>query len=153
MNDNARAVPERLALLAGDLPAPGTLPQAYPFETLAPQLEGYVERDGVRSWYAQFGDSGPWLAFAPIFQIGNSHMLKGVVPYLAQHFRVVVMDLRGNGNSPSPAWCRARGCRPSAAAVGRSACDASSALHDEHQAANRGRLSAFLTGVSSRSNI
>ena len=94
---SAPAVPQRLALTAGELPAPGSLPSPYPFETLAPQAEGFVERGGVRSWYAQFGDSGPWLAFAPIFQIVNSHSLKGVVPYLAQHFRVLVMDLRGNG--------------------------------------------------------
>jgi pimeloyl-ACP methyl ester carboxylesterase/predicted glycosyltransferase len=96
------AVPQRLALTVGDLPAPGSLPSPYPFATLAPQTEGFVERDGVRSWYAQFGDSGPWLAFAPIFQIVNSHSLKGVVPYLAQHFRVLVMDLRGNGRSDRP---------------------------------------------------
>jgi len=96
-------VPERLTLNAGALPAPHTLPEPYPFETLAPMTEGHVERDGVRSWYAQYGGSGPWLAFAPVFQIGNTHLLKGVVPYLAQHFRVVVMDLRGNGRSDRPA--------------------------------------------------
>ncbi|MDP3820903.1 MAG: alpha/beta fold hydrolase [Burkholderiales bacterium] len=102
MENTAQPVPERLTLTAGAMPAAGTLPQPYPFETVAPVHEGYVERDGVRSWYAQFGDSGPWLAFAPIFQIANTHMLKGVVPYLAQHFRVVVMDLRGNGKSDRP---------------------------------------------------
>ena len=94
---------ERLALAAGPLPALGTLHQPYPFETVAPEREGYVERDGVRSWYAQYGASGPWLAFAPVFQIGNTHLHKGVVPYLAQHFRVVVTDLRGNGRSDRPA--------------------------------------------------
>jgi len=95
--------PERLSLTAGELPVPGKLPEPYPFETIAPHREGFVERDGVRSWYGQFGDAGPWLAFAPVFQIANVHMLKGVVPYLAQHFRVVVMDLRGNGKSDRPA--------------------------------------------------
>ena len=94
--------PVRLTLTAGTLAAPGTLPRPYPFETLAPVREGFVERDGVRSWYAQFGDSGPWLAFAPVYQIGNAHLHKGVVPYLAQHFRVVVTDLRGNGRSDRP---------------------------------------------------
>ena len=34
-----------------------------------------------------------------MFQIGNTNLHKGVVPYLAQHFRVVVTDLRGNGRS------------------------------------------------------
>lgn len=94
--------PQRLDLTAGPLPQPGSLPQPYPYETVEPVREGYVERGGVRSWYAQYGDSGPWLAFAPVFQIANTHMLRGVVPYLAQHFRVVVMDLRGNGRSDRP---------------------------------------------------
>ncbi len=98
----ALPVPERLALWAGPLPEGGTVPGACPYETVTPVREGFVERDGVRSWYAQFGDSGPWLAFAPIFQIVNAHALKGVVPYLSQHYRVVVMDLRGNGRSDRP---------------------------------------------------
>jgi pimeloyl-ACP methyl ester carboxylesterase/predicted glycosyltransferase len=102
MSSETRPVPERLALTAGLLPEPGTLPHPYPYETVAPAREGFVERAGVRSWYGQFGESGPWLAFAPIYQIANTHMLKGVVPYLAQHFRVVVMDLRGNGRSDRP---------------------------------------------------
>jgi pimeloyl-ACP methyl ester carboxylesterase/predicted glycosyltransferase len=100
---NVGRVPERLALAAGPLPRPHTLPEPHPFETVAPLREGFIERDGVRSWYAQYGASGPWLAFAPIFQIANSHMLRGVVPYLSQHYRVVVMDLRGNGRSDRPA--------------------------------------------------
>ena len=90
---------ERLAIAAGPLPALGTLNEPYPFETVVPEREGYVERDGVRTWYAHYGASGPWLAFAPVFQIGNTNLHKGVVPYLAQHFRVVVTDLRGNGRS------------------------------------------------------
>ena len=94
---------ERLAIAAGPLPALGTLNEPYPFETVVPEREGYVERDCVRTWYAQYGASGPWLAFAPVFQIGNTNLHKGVVPYLAQHFRVVVTDLRGNGRSDRPA--------------------------------------------------
>jgi len=102
MSDEPRPMPERILRTAGPLPAPGTLPERYPFETITPLQEGFVERQGVRSWYGQYGDSGPWLAFAPVFQIANAHLLKGVVPYLAQHFRVVVMDLRGNGRSDRP---------------------------------------------------
>ena len=102
MSDEPRPIPERILRTAGPLPAPRTLPERYPFETITPLQEGFVERQGVRSWYGQYGDSGPWLAFAPVFQIANAHLLKGVVPYLAQHFRVVVMDLRGNGRSDRP---------------------------------------------------
>ena len=97
-----KPLPARLARVAGDLPAPGTLPEPYPYESIAPVRDGFVERAGVRTWYGQFGEAGPWLVFAPVYQIANTHLLKGVVPWLAQHFRVVVMDLRGNGRSDRP---------------------------------------------------
>ena len=54
------------------------LPEPYPFEThRARCARDSSSSEGVRSWYAQFGDSGPWLAFAPAFQIGNAHLLQG----------------------------------------------------------------------------
>lgn len=87
---------------AGGLPPAGTLPEPYPYETAVPDREGFAQQDGVRTWYAQFGRRGPWLVFSPIYQIANSHLLRGVVPWLALHFRVVVMDLRGNGRSDRP---------------------------------------------------
>ena len=99
---NAAPLPERLLLQAGHLRESGALPEPYPFETIAPIREGHVERGGVRTWFAQFGDAGPWIAFAPTYQIAHTHALKGVAPYLAQHFRVVVTDLRGNGKSDRP---------------------------------------------------
>ena len=102
MRAHETPLPERLTRTAGPLPAPGTLPQPYPYESIAPVREGFVERDGVRSWYGQFGETGPWLVFAPVFQIANAHLLRGVVPWLAQHCRVVVGDLRGNGRSDRP---------------------------------------------------
>jgi pimeloyl-ACP methyl ester carboxylesterase/predicted glycosyltransferase len=91
-----------MALSAGPLPPARTLPDPYPYETIEPVRQGFVEREGVRTWYAQYGGEGPWLAFAPIYQIANSYMLRGVLPWLAQHFRVMVMDLRGNGRSDRP---------------------------------------------------
>jgi pimeloyl-ACP methyl ester carboxylesterase/predicted glycosyltransferase len=75
----------------------------YPFTTVRPVRDGYVERDGVKSWYAVWGESGPWIAFAPIFQITHSAVLKATVPYLSRHFRVLTMDGRGNGRSDRPA--------------------------------------------------
>lgn len=99
---SAAEPPRRLRLAAGAMPPPRTLPDPHPYETVEPVREGFVERDGVRTWHAQFGDAGPWLVFSPIYQIASSHMLRGVVPWLSQHFRVVVMDLRGNGRSDRP---------------------------------------------------
>lgn len=98
----APAVPPRLTLQAGPLPPPGTLPHPYPYATLNPHREGFIDRSGIRTWFAQYGDAGPWIAFAPIFQIANAHLLRAVVPWLAQHYRVVVMDLRGSGRSDRP---------------------------------------------------
>jgi pimeloyl-ACP methyl ester carboxylesterase/predicted glycosyltransferase len=96
-------LPRKIALQAGGLPPAGALPEPYPYETVTPELEGFVEREGVRSWYAQYGKQGPWIAFAPIFQIANTHVLRAVVPWLSQHYRVMVMDLRGSGRSDRPA--------------------------------------------------
>src|ERR1041384_7895695 len=96
--------PRDARTIIGTLPEPGKLPslERYPFETARPASDGFVERDGVKTWYATWGTSGPWIAFAPIFQIVHTQLLKATVPYLAQHFRVVTMDGRGNGRSDRP---------------------------------------------------
>ncbi len=102
MGSGARRLPKRLERIAGAMPSAPGVQEAHPFASLAPVRDGFVERGGVKTWYGQFGESGPWLVFAPVYQIANTHLLKGVVPYLAEHFRVVVVDLRGNGRSDRP---------------------------------------------------
>ena len=97
-------LPERFDRIAGPLPEPGAVPaaDALPYATVQPAHEGFVERDGVKIWYAVWGDSGPWIAFAPLFQIAHSQMYKASVPYLSRHFRVITADGRGNGRSDRP---------------------------------------------------
>ncbi len=104
MNKPGRPLPERLDQIAGALPEPGVAPGAdtSPYDTVQPAQQGFIERDGVKIWYAVWGDGGPWVAFAPPFQIVHSQMLKGTVPYLSRHFRVITTDGRGNGRSDRP---------------------------------------------------
>ena len=104
MTTPPKPLPERIVRIAGDLPPPGAVSEAdrVPFQTVQPVRERFVERDGVKLYAAQWGSSGPWIAFAQPFQIVHSQMLKGTVPYLSQHFRVLTMDGRGNGRSDRP---------------------------------------------------
>lgn len=97
-------LPESFRQVVGALPAPGRLPEpgASPYETVRPVREGFVDREGVRSWWAVWGEQGPWIAFAPPFQMVHSQFLKATVPYLSRHFRVVTSDARGNGRSDRP---------------------------------------------------
>ncbi|MEO8287227.1 MAG: alpha/beta fold hydrolase [Chloroflexota bacterium] len=96
--------PERIGRVMGELPEAGRVldPAAYPFETVRPTSDGFVERDGVRTYYAVWGDAGPALVFAPIYQVVDMRFLKATVPYLLRYFRVVTIDLRGSGRSDRP---------------------------------------------------
>ncbi|MBF4769481.1 alpha/beta fold hydrolase [Nocardioides agariphilus] len=67
-----------------------------------PDEQGYVERDGVKVAYESFGQGGTTVLFPPVDTIVDSRVWKGQVPYLAQHFRVVTVDPRGNGRSDRP---------------------------------------------------
>lgn len=51
-------LPESFRLVVGELPAPGRLEESdsHPFETVRPVREGYVDREGVKSWYAVWGE-------------------------------------------------------------------------------------------------
>jgi pimeloyl-ACP methyl ester carboxylesterase/predicted glycosyltransferase len=95
-------LPETFHRIVGDLPEPGRVSEPHPYETLRPARAGFVTRNGVKVWYAAWGESGPWVAFTPIYQIVHSQMLKTTVPYLSHHFRVVTLDCRGNGRSDRP---------------------------------------------------
>src|SRR6266545_5329907 len=68
----------------------------YPDET------GYVERDGVRTYYEVYGSGEPTLLLFPPWQIVHSRTWKMQIPYFARHFRAVTFDARGNGRSDRP---------------------------------------------------
>ncbi len=67
-----------------------------------PDAEGYVERDGVRTFYEVYGQGDPTILFLPTWSIVHSRTWKLQIPYLARHCRVVTFDGRGNGRSDRP---------------------------------------------------
>src|SRR6478736_8213234 len=67
-----------------------------------PDIEGFVERDGVKVSYEVFGSGEPALVFAPTDPLVHSRAWKAQVPYLARTSRVVTIDPRGNGRSDRP---------------------------------------------------
>lgn len=74
------------------------------FRTLqvVPVADGFVERDGVRTYYAVWGEGVLTVVFAPIYPIVHMSLLKATVPYLSRYFRVVTIDQRGGGRSDRP---------------------------------------------------
>jgi pimeloyl-ACP methyl ester carboxylesterase len=67
-----------------------------------PDQEGYVERNGVKVYYELFGRGEPTVLLLPTTPIVHSRMWKAQVPYLAQHYRVITFDPRGNGRTDRP---------------------------------------------------
>ena len=94
-------LPERIGRLAGPLPEPGRLGDAgsYPSRPPSPAATASSSATASAPIFAVWGDRGPWVVFAPNYQIVHMQYLKATVPYLARHYRVVTMDLRGAGRS------------------------------------------------------
>ena len=67
-----------------------------------PRQEGYVEREGVRTFYEVYGDGTTTILLLPTWSIVHSRVWRNQISYLARHFRVVVFDGRGNGRSDRP---------------------------------------------------
>src|SRR6185295_17904217 len=65
-------------------------------------IEGYAEHDGTKIFYEVFGEGDVTLLLIPGWQLGYSRSWKAQIPYLARHYRVVAMDLPGNGRSDRP---------------------------------------------------
>ena len=71
------------------LPPTPTLPN--------PSRAGYASVDGIRIWYAVFGHGPPVILLHG--GLANSDYWGDQVPVLAHHYRVIVMDSRGQGRS------------------------------------------------------
>ncbi|MDQ3766504.1 MAG: alpha/beta fold hydrolase [Actinomycetota bacterium] len=67
-----------------------------------PDVDGYVERDGVRIFYEVYGQGDKTVVFLPTWSIIHSRTWKMQIPYFARHLRVLTFDGRGNGKSDRP---------------------------------------------------
>ena len=80
----ARAEPQWLTL-----PPTPSLP--------TPAKSGYAPVNGIKIWYAVFGRGAPVILLHG--GLANANYWGELVPVLAAHYRVVVMDSRGHGRS------------------------------------------------------
>jgi pimeloyl-ACP methyl ester carboxylesterase len=69
---------------------------------IEPAASGYVERDGVKVYWEQFGEGEATIALLPTWSIAHSRHWKFQIPYLARHHRVITFDGRGCGRSDRP---------------------------------------------------
>jgi pimeloyl-ACP methyl ester carboxylesterase/predicted glycosyltransferase len=68
----------------------------------SPDVEGFVERDGVKVGYELYDNNAPTILLFPTWSIVHARAWKGQLAYLARHWRVVLFDPRGNGRSDRP---------------------------------------------------
>ncbi len=62
-------------------------------------VEGFVDRDGLRIGYEVFGDGEQTILLLPTWTILHSRFWKMQVPYLSRRHRVITYDGPGNGRS------------------------------------------------------
>ncbi len=67
-----------------------------------PVDSGFVERDGVKTYYEVYGAGERTVLLLPVWTIFHSRIYKAQIPYLARHYRVVAFDGRGGGMSDRP---------------------------------------------------
>jgi pimeloyl-ACP methyl ester carboxylesterase len=67
-----------------------------------PDRTGFVERDGLRSFFEVYGAGNPPILFVPTWSIVHSRIWKAQIPWFAARHRVVTFDALGNGQSDRP---------------------------------------------------
>ncbi|MDQ2942364.1 MAG: alpha/beta fold hydrolase [Candidatus Dormibacteraeota bacterium] len=67
-----------------------------------PDRQGDTVRGGVRLHWELYGEGDQTVFLLPTWSIVHSRAWKAQIAYLARHFRVLVMDGRGNGLSDRP---------------------------------------------------
>ena len=67
-----------------------------------PDVEGFVERDGIKVGYEVYGSGPATVVLTPVDLIVHSRAWKAQIPYLSRFYRVVAIDARGNGRSDRP---------------------------------------------------
>ncbi|HEY8637086.1 MAG TPA: alpha/beta fold hydrolase [Candidatus Limnocylindrales bacterium] len=67
-----------------------------------PDRTGFIEREGVHSFWEVYGEGEPAILFAPTWSIVHSRIWKAQIPYFARRHRVITVDSRGNGRSDRP---------------------------------------------------
>jgi pimeloyl-ACP methyl ester carboxylesterase/predicted glycosyltransferase len=67
-----------------------------------PDHRGAVDRDGVAIHYEVHGDGATTVLLLPAWAIVHSRLWKAQVAHLAEHYRVITYDPRGNGASDRP---------------------------------------------------
>jgi pimeloyl-ACP methyl ester carboxylesterase/predicted glycosyltransferase len=72
-----------------------------------PDIEGFIERGGVKVGYEVFGAGEPAILLLTSWAIVHARQWKAQVPYLARHFQVITVEGRGNGRADRPGTAEA----------------------------------------------
>src|SRR5262245_65875582 len=67
-----------------------------------PDRDGFVESQGVRLFFEEYGRGARTLLLIPPWQMVHSRIWKAQIPYLARYFRVITYDVAGTGRSDRP---------------------------------------------------
>jgi pimeloyl-ACP methyl ester carboxylesterase/predicted glycosyltransferase len=100
--DAATVQTRTVAVLADDGPGRIVGREGEQSRARYPDSEGIVERNGQRLFYEVYGEGEQTIFLLPTWSMFHSRHWKMQIPYLARHFRVLVMDGLGNGRSDRP---------------------------------------------------